>query len=217
MASEVDIANNALSILGSSTTIVSLDPPDGQAAAGYAVRHFAQARRLTIESGSWKFAKRRVVLTQVENPSSIWSFAYALPADCLKALRVIRLAASFNPLVLYPYGWPATFEEDLYDESAGADYEVENGVLLTHEPKATLIYLVDVTDTTKYTPAFVEAFSMMLASYLAGPVLRGNEGIQARGDLRKQAMMLVKAASALDGRSSSARQTEIPASVRARW
>jgi hypothetical protein len=48
--------------------------------------------------------------------------------------------------------------------------------VLTNVPDAVLRYTTQVTDTTKFSPLFTVALSHMLASMLAGPILKGDKG-----------------------------------------
>ena len=54
------------------------------------------ARRAMLELGDWQWATARATLAQVANPSSIWAYAYATPADCINAMRILRPTASTN-------------------------------------------------------------------------------------------------------------------------
>lgn len=56
--------------------------------------------------------------------------------------------------------------------------EVGDLVVYTNEQGAYLRYIDLITDSTKYTPAFVVCLARLLASYLAGPVLKGDSGIK---------------------------------------
>jgi hypothetical protein len=51
-------------------------------------------------------------------------------------------------------------------------------ILYTNVDGAALRYIDLVTDTTKYTPLFVLALARLLASYLAGPILKGETGMK---------------------------------------
>jgi hypothetical protein len=54
-----------------------------------------------------------------------------------------------------------------------------NDIILTNQADAVLRYTAQVTDTTKFSPLFVECLTWLLASKLAGPVLKGEAGMQA--------------------------------------
>jgi len=183
VANAVEICNLGYANIGADANIVSIAPPDGSVEAGYAARYYPIARRILLSRFEWAFATKRVALAQVTNPSTVWKYAYARPADCLKPLRVIKSGA--------------------VKESDGADYEQEDGLILTDEPTAVLKYTRDVTDTTKYSDGFVSALSWLLSSYFVGPILKGNEGAKASASLLARAMDEGRSTSASDANQSS--------------
>jgi hypothetical protein len=161
MASEVDICNLALARLGDDATVASIDPPEGSAQAEHCARFYPIARDSLLEMHAWKFATRRVQLAKLTVPSWNWLFAYAAPNNALKLLGVLSATAS--------------------NEEETQPYETEsdaNGVpiILTNEDDATLRFVARVTDTTMFSPLFVDALAWLLASYLAGPVVKGDAG-----------------------------------------
>jgi hypothetical protein len=89
-------------------------------------------------------------------------------------------------------------------------------VIRTNEPDATLIYSRDVTDTTKFSHSFVIALSYMLASYLAGPIIKGMPGIQIGKALRQEAMQLAAASSAGEANNGLTINEPVAAQLRAR-
>lgn len=189
MASDIDICNMALSIVGSNTTITSFSPPDGSAAAQYCAAFFPIARRELLAPFEWSFARTRVALTPLTNPSSVWQYAYALPSDCVRPVRVAALAQAqvFADWVDISQGWGWRF-----DESGGADFIVERqpsqSVLLTNEPDAVLFYIIDQANAAVFSPGFTSALAYLLASYLAGPILRGAVGAKTSAAFRLQAV-----------------------------
>lgn len=161
MASEVDICNLALARLGDNATVASIDPPEGSAQAEHCVRFYAIARDSLLEMHAWKFATRRVQLAKLTVPSWDWSFAYAEPTGALKLLGVLSATAS-NDDETQPY--------EAESDANGA------AIILTNQEDASLRFVARVTDTTKFSPLFVDALAWLLASYLAGPVLKGDAG-----------------------------------------
>ena len=161
MASEVDICNLALARLGDNATVASIDPPEGSAQAEHCARFYAIARDSLLEMHAWKFATRRVQLAKLTVPSWDWSFAYAEPTGALKLLGVLSATAS-NDDETQPY-------EAESDTNGTA-------IILTDQEGASLRFVARVTDTTKFSPLFVDALAWLLASYLAGPVLKGDAG-----------------------------------------
>ncbi len=218
MASVVDICNLALSHVGNDNMIASISPPDGSREAGYCARFYPLARKELLEPGGWSFAISRQLLAEVTNESTTWTYAYALPADCIRPLRVLPLqlledSAWLNVTDYNDLRW---LQASLPDERGSSEYEIQKGVIFTNEPEAVLIYISDVTDTSRFTPAFTAALGYLLASYIAGPMIRGSEGVKASVDLRGAAYQTAERAASLDGSSKHETSPHIPLHIRNR-
>ena len=161
MASEVDICNLALGHLGDNATVASLDPPEGSAQAEHCARFYPIARDTLLEAHNWKFATRRATLAVLDVDSFNWTYAYAEPAGALRVVSILP-------------GTAMSTDEGEQFETMGDDEG--NALVLTHLEGATALYTVRVTDTTKFSPLFVDALSRLLAAYLAGPVIKGDVG-----------------------------------------
>ncbi len=214
MASDIDICNAALGHIGNDNQISSINPPDGSTEAGYCKRFFPFARKELLESFNWAFATTRQQLTPVDNPSSQWQFAYAVPSNCLKPIRVLR--ATMLPIFLLEYSRVTGDFLSQSNESASAPFQVENGVIFTHEPQAVLIYLRDVSDPTKFTPTFTATLGYLLASYLAGPILRGSEGAGSAQKYRDLAMAIGGTAAMHSANASLEEHNPVAAHIQAR-
>ncbi|MEY2653422.1 MAG: hypothetical protein RLZZ524_449 [Pseudomonadota bacterium] len=213
MASTTDIWNMALSHIGHRANVVSSDPPDSTVEAGLCARFYPTARALAIESASWTFARTRAQLANVSNPSNTWAYAYAKPSDCLRPLRVI----SINALSVFHLSRDADMLFTLVpDEHEGAPFELEGSTILSNEPEAVLLYLRDVTDTGAYTPLFVLGLSQMLSSLLAGAIIKGKPGADARTDMLNQARATLASAATRDARTGGPQPDYMPAHLRAR-
>ena len=172
MASVVQLCNMALSHIGSEARVASINPPDGSVEAGHCTTFYDQARTEMIEPGAWPFTLARASLAQVTNASPTWLFAHALPSDCLRPLRVLKSGAT--------------------SDADSANFEREGEVLYTNEENPTLVYVRDVTDTTKFSPSFTAALGYLLAAYVAGPIIKGNDGIRIGDAMRQRAMSLAE-------------------------
>lgn len=189
MASDIDICNGALSVVGSNTTITSYNPPDGSAAAQYCATFFPLARRELLAVFEWSFARMRAQLTPVTNPSDGWAYAYALPAECLRPVRVASLSLAEVLLdwtdAAGSWGWRA-------GEAGSSDFILERQasqtILLTNEPDAVLFYITDQQNAGVFSPGFVTALTYLLASYLCGPIIRGVAGAQTSTVFRQRAV-----------------------------
>lgn len=156
MASVIDICNIALAHLGDDASVASIDPPEGSAQAEHCARFYPIARDALLEMHDWNFATKRVTLAALAVDSFNWAYAYAKPNGVIRALAVLPPSASS------------------YAESQ--DYEIDGDTILTNQDDAVLRYTSSVTDTTKFPPLFTEALTWLLASYLAGPVIKGDSG-----------------------------------------
>jgi len=163
MTSEVDICNLALAHLGDSATVVSIDPPEGSAQAEHCATFYPISRDQILATHAWSFATKRVTLASVSENSTVYNFAYAIPNDYIKALTVL-FPDSFDDTQSQPF----TIETD----SSGLRR------LYTNVEGAVLRYIWRQTDTTRYTPGFVVALARLLASNLAGPIIKGTEGMK---------------------------------------
>jgi hypothetical protein len=217
MASDVDVCNMALSLLGSEAAVVSLSPPDGSAEAGHCKRFFALARRQALEMSAFSWTKKRAAMASVTNPSDVWGYAYQLPGDCITPLRVLQKNI-FDSGVLDSFTGRIVTADELrtMTEAMGAEFQIEGDIILTHEPEAVLLYARDITDLTRASAAFISGFSYLLASYIAGPIIKGKEGAAAGRELRDAARSVLTDAAVQDVPPGSESQDFMPDSIRAR-
>lgn len=170
MSSVVDICNIALSHLGDTASVTSIDPPEGSAQAEHCARFYPIARDSLLEMHDWKFASKRALLAELTSETDAWEYAYAMPADALRIIAVTapdadddnassRLLGAYSP---QPYAIEAL--------STGAL------VIYTDQEDAAVRYTAYVTDSGKLPPLFVMALALHLASMLAGPILKGDSG-----------------------------------------
>jgi len=178
MASDVEICNLALSHLGDTANVTSIDPPEGSAQAEHCSRFYPLARGMLLEAHDWSWATRRTSLTPLVATIAPWAYAYGKPNLMIKAIAVLDPEASDD------YTIPAAFEtEQAYAPLAYAPqpFAIEtlptgDEVILTNHENAVLRYVVSVTDTAKFPPTVVMALSWLLASLLAGPIIKGEKG-----------------------------------------
>ena len=216
MASDVDVCNLALSHLGSEAQVASISPPDGSVEAGHCKRFFVLARQEALEMAPYTWTKRRAVLALVDNPSTVWPYAYALPSDCLVPKRVLQAVQPLET-ALWPTG-PARVADDLlrFSERGSAEFEIEGRTLLTGEPEAVLLYTRDIPDPASWSPAFVSGLSYLLAGYLAGPLIKGDAGAAAGRKFRQAASDVLTSAAVMDANRSHESGEFIPTSLAVR-
>lgn len=180
MASVVDICNLAVGHLGDDANITSIDPPDGSIQAQHCARFYPVARDVVLERHEWRFNTRRKALAlSAEDPPIGWAFAYALPSDCVKPIRVLSPTAAPDLFTTSYNGTPVISANT--DNLNNQDYIVEaaadgSPILFTNTEDASLVYSIGITDPTKFTPLMTIALSRLLASYMAGPLIKGTTG-----------------------------------------
>lgn len=203
MSNETDICNLALAALGDEATVVSIDPPEGSAQADHCAQWYPVARDALLEMHDWKFASRRIVGTPMAAVStSTWQYAYAKPSGALRIRAVL------------PPGAP----DDAEDPPAFDVETLEDGteVIVTDQAEAVIRYTVRTVDVGRFPPLFVQALVRLLASYLAGPVLKGDTGrAESRAQLQ-MAMSWLGQASASDANQRHRTGQFTPAHLAAR-
>lgn len=174
MASEVVICNLALARLGDEATVTSIDPPEGSVQAHHCAHFYPLARDSILELHDWRFATRRAALAPLATPVGDWAFAYSVPPVMVRALEVL---APDGP---QPYAL-----------ESGDDGEP---VLLTDAADAVLRYTTRELDPMRFPPLFTDALAALLASHLAGPVIKGDAGkTEAKAQLQHFQLLLSRA------------------------
>lgn len=222
MASAVDICNLALGYLGDNATVSSLNPPDGSAQAQHCARFYPIARTSAIEMAAWDFATKRAYLGQVSNSWPMWCYAYAMPSDALSVLAILPKDAlnDYAERVYAPgfYQWPEGYAPPPSDSIyTPQPYSIEmtsagQQVILTNVCDAVARFTFDVSDTTKFSGLFTQALAWLLASMLAGPLLKGDAGA-AESKRCLQMFQLIEA----QAEASDANQRQIRPQVATPW
>ncbi len=191
MASAVDICNLALAHLGDDATVASIDPPEGSAQAQHCARFYPIARNALLEMHDWGFATKRATPALIESTITQWQYSCSMPADAIRVFAVLppgsiddysapALAAPYRSAdgsIYSPMPVPASYQTQPFAVEALANGTV---VVYTNQEEAEIRYLARITDTNKFSPLFVTTLGWLLASYLAGPLLKGDVG-QAEG------------------------------------
>lgn len=161
----VDICNMALANLGQTTQITSLDPlEDGDTTAALCARFYPKVRDTLLERRDWTFARKRAVLTSLEealqdaeatSPTSAWDYCYVVPEDLL-VLRGVHLEGATDD---------KTPQDAVVESVAGT-----KSILTDAAPGSWIRYTARITATSQFSPLFVEALSWFLAAKLAGPL-----------------------------------------------
>ncbi len=172
------IVNAALSELGSTSRIVSIDE-GGVARDAKAI--WGSCLRTLLASHPWNWAIARVQLNASANtPAFGASNAFTLPPDCLR--------------------WLPPAEED---EGERFDVREEGGELLTDQAAPLPIRYISAEKGARidrWPPYFVRAMELALAERLAEPVAQDES---MKRDMAEKAYLALKEAKRRDGLSSN--------------
>ena len=145
MASVVDICNSALNLLGASTISALTDDSKN---ARLCNQTYEPVRNRVFRSHAWNCLHKRVQLAQNSTaPVVEYSYAYALPSDCLRVLKVHN-------------GSTDSIKSDI-------DYKLEGRNIVTNEGTVYIIYIAIDTDPNNYDTYLQESISHQLAADLA--------------------------------------------------
>ncbi len=151
MASEVDIANLALTLLGQEP-IDDLSDEDENAAARAINTNFDIIRDAELAMRPWRFAIKRVSLASL-TPVPLgndFTLQYQLPVDFLSPVR-------FGDF------WPGLDMTD-YRTTPTADYSIEDDRLLCRFSAPLLVvYSAKITNTELFHPCFNTSLAAMIA------------------------------------------------------
>lgn len=175
MANAVDICNLALANLGDVADITSLDPPEGSAQAERCAQFYPLAVSTLLEAHEWGFATVRETLVPYSiNDRANWPYCYSLPAKCV---RVIDLTEGDMRHL------PPEFAKSRYDYEIGLKASGQK-CLYTNLENAIIRYITKVNEGL-FPSSFVMALSWKLAGMLAGPMIKGDSGIQMTQNCEK--------------------------------
>ena len=144
MASVVDMCNSALNLLGASTISALTDDSKN---ARLCNQRYDSVRNRVFRSHAWNCLHKRVQLAQNSTAPVIeYTYAYALPSDCLRVLKI---------------------HNGTTDSIASAiDYKLEGRNVVTDEGTVYLIYVALDTDPNNYDSYLQESISHQLAADL---------------------------------------------------
>ena len=145
MASVVDICNGALNQLGAST-ILSLTEDSKN--ARLCNSRYTQVRDALFRTHPWNCLQARLELAaSSDSPAWGFTYAYTLPANCLRLLRVLD-----------------------YD----SNYKVEGRKILSNASTMKILYISRITDPNEYDELLRETLSAALGADIAYAVTSNN-------------------------------------------
>ena len=182
MASDIEICNLGLAHLGDAADIAALD--EGSAQADHCARFYPIARNQLLAMHAWGFATKREALALLDTDElpDTWAYCYTVPSNCIQVISILAPSASTSVFSGDPYdplfgeaARPGDLDAQPYVQEVLQD---GSKVIFTNVEDANIRYVDGITDPTKFSPLFVTTLARLLASYLAGPVIKGETGMK---------------------------------------
>lgn len=218
MASQTDIINLALKKLGQDRGIASTAEKSKEARVFGSL--WEPTRDIVLADRSWPWATKAAALALdgVDDPQPGWRYRYSRPNDCLTIIAVtdengLRQAGGVSRFCngdwLASAAGLSAFD---FEPSYGSQGETIN----TNIEHAWLVYTVEVTDTGRYPPHFVDALAWRLAAE-AAPAILGETGVRAKESLLSGYQTALALAATHDYNETRSRLRPVTASVAARY
>lgn len=225
MADAIDISNLALGFIGADANVSAIDPPEKSVEAEKCGQFYPIARDAILNKHPWSFSTYRIAPASMTSETNSWAYAYQIPNDALNILAVLPPDAESDysatiatgidyrtaPL-LEPAGLTIPVTQP-YAKEVLADGTI---VVYTNQEDAVLRYAKRVTDTSAFSPLAVVALARLLASYIAGPIVKGNAGVKLAASMLQIFQVEYAAAVAADSDQQKTDMAHTPTHIAAR-
>ncbi len=215
----IGVANGAMNLLGDAPNVTQLEPtPNGTAQAIQCAAVLPGVRDVVLQHHPWSFCRVRIApsLLGSEDTVATWTYAYALPADCLHIFKVLDPTATDDLQIGSTQGPPpgdlqipssASAVQNLFRSSvpstqvvdANQPHSIETNrdgyrVLRTDQQDAVILYASRARPFDLWDPMAILATKHRLASELAGGTIKGKEGrANASEFLRASELLMAQA------------------------
>lgn len=204
MADAVSICNLALSFIGDSASVMSIDPPDASTQARMCAVFYPHALGDLIAMYDWSFATRQATLAKLSKEESRgWTGVYAVPADCIRVIDVKEERTQNLGLR----------ENQCFTLAAG---EKGTRVLFTNMKRPVMTYISSDALASQYPPSFSTALAWYLANMLVGSRVKGKEGFAMSQNCMKQFQVAYRLATSLDASQQRKTIDRVPGWIKGR-
>ena len=194
MISDVGICNIALARVGAEKIT---DLSEASPAALDCARLYEPLRDALLAAHPWRFAEAHQPLAALADAAPAgWTYAFALPSDCLAARAVVdgQTGPSEQPAPPVPFA-------------------VSGATVLTDQAGAVLIYTRRVSDPVRFDPLFADALATKIAADLA---MSRRLDRQIRDQMVRDHQMVMAQARLTDARAGTVETTHTPDWLQAR-
>lgn len=177
MSSKVDLANEALLVLGADTITSFSDTSNNAVMVN---RFWTTERDVVLRSHRWNCAIATANMAALsDTPIIDWEYKFALPTDpyCLRVLDVRTVTGDIK-----------------------LDHEIHGRELLTEESSVDITYISRVEDVALYDSLLYEALVFRMAWKLSYPITRDLGVMQSMGQMYEA---VVREARSMDSQEGS--------------
>lgn len=190
MATEIEIANQALSMVGADTIT---DFSDLQREAVLCKQLYSLARNHVLSAARWSFLSARTTLSpSVDSPAFGFRNAFEIPGDILEIYEVFD-QDKYNPDLV---------ENTLYWQREG-DYILADADLIYVKYKSKK------TDPSEFSDSFIQALSAYLAHQLSIPIAQNTGMSENYYALYERTMKDAANTDSLQGRTRKFRASKL--------
>jgi len=197
--SEVQVCNLALAHLGDIGNITAIRPSDGSRQADLCAKYFDLSLNVVLQRHPWDFSIRRKQMTSVTCDRTEWQYSFYLPSDFVGVLAVLPEKPSDDVSWM---GRKTSIEFAIEMDGSGRRR------LYCNQDNVVLRYHAKVTDPSKYSEMFVQAFSWNLAAMLSAPLIKGDAGIAAAQRAQQMFEFMLQQAVGFDAVKTRERRLE---------
>lgn len=179
--SELTLWNLGLARVGGDANVSA--PTERSREAELCRQFYGVARDSLLEMHDWNFASTRAFLAASATPSpwARWAFSYAAPANAVRVFQVgaedtVSALPHTDDALRIPLSTAGYWHQQEADQFLREVTPTGEPIILSNVPQAVARYSILVTDTTRFSPLFKDTLGWLLASYLAGPLLKGETG-----------------------------------------
>ena len=155
MQSLIHLYNTALAELGGEQIPLNTSPIESDTVGAICQNVFPHTLDTVLESHEWGFAKARVVLallTEQSPTSHSFQFRYALPADCVRPVRIV-----------IPQGGAVFPSQD----NRPPAYVIEGQSIFCNVPSAEFLYVARISEPKRWPAYFADVLVWKMAAHLA--------------------------------------------------
>ena len=154
-------------------------------------QNYSSLRDAVLQEGAWSFAKHFAQITTAET-SANWAWSRVAPLSGLSPISLRVLTVDYRT---------EGGELNLAEWDMGAD------AIYTHHNPVYVAYIGQETDTTRFSPVFVEALAHRIAADLAIPLTESKQLQSQNWQLYMAKLELAEAIDGMQGRGQEHRAT----------